>query len=151
MRYFSEEGFMATVSDCVFINAPVERVFRRITSPCNWTRFVTGLTKVGRISTDEMQPGTTFEWEGRMFGKACRGTGHVNQVVVNAKFSMSMNGYLPVNETYTFTPVSGGTELKVTVAFELPQEMQRLSPETSESGMEGRDILERIRLVCEEA
>jgi uncharacterized membrane protein len=152
---FVQENAMATVEDRIFISAPVEKVFRSVTSPENWTRYVPSLTHVGNLSTPQIEPGTTFEWEYRVLGEKLRGTGHVNQVVPNAKFSMSMNGSVSISEAYTFTPVSGGTELSVRIGYALPGAL--LSAVASGplgekvSRMEGRHVLERIKILCEEA
>jgi len=145
---------MATFEDRIFINAPVDKVFRSVTSPENWPTYVPSLIGVGFISTPDMQPGTTFEWEYRVLGATLRGTGHVNQIVPNAKFSMSMNGSVSVKETYTFTPVSGGTDLSIHIDYSVPaREIESVIHTPAEQKMktlEGEYILARIKLLCEE-
>ena len=145
---------MATLDDRIFIGASVDKVFRCVTSPENWPRYVSSLMRVGAISTPEIQPGTTFEWEYRTLGATLHGTGHVNQIVPNAKFSMSMNGSVSVKETYTFTPVTGGTDLSVRIDYAVPGDASEPSAATQVSQklrtLEGRHILERIKLLCEE-
>lgn len=132
---------MSTIRESIIINAPVDRVFRFVTNPGNWTKCVESLTAVSNFSSLHMEPGTTFAWEYRAAGGTRHGIGHINQNVLNAKFSMSMDGDAALTETYTFTPREDGTELTVQIGS---------SEEAPGEGEEAGRILETIKKLCEE-
>ena len=71
-----------------------------MTSPVNWTRYVTSLTDVRDISSPTVESGTTFVWEYRMLGINFSGKGHVTENVKNSKFGMKMEGRFPIQESY---------------------------------------------------
>lgn len=140
---------MPTISESIIINAPVDRVFRFVTNPENWTRYVESLSEVSNLSSPRMEPGTTFAWEYRAAGATRHGSGHVNQNVPNAKFSMSMDGGVELTETYTFTPREEGTELTVQIGYGGEEPPLEASPGGTEDEEAGR-ILETIKKLCEQ-
>lgn len=134
---------MGTTDEKVHINAPVGDVFAFVTNPSNWPSFVTRL-QIRELSSMQMEPGTTFRWEYRGNDSSATGTGHVNQNVVNAKFSMTMEGEVEFTESYTFTPTGEGTDLCVHISSQ-SQGVDNLEPEYL-----AREILEKVKSLCEE-
>lgn len=135
---------METTDERVHIEAPVGDVFSYVTNPDNWPTFVANLREIRELSSSQMEPGTTFTWEYGIDGSSLTGTGHVNQNVLNAKFSMSMDGSVEVTEAYTFTPAGEGTDLAV-----------RISSAGSAGGhfepeVLAREILGRVKSLCEQ-
>jgi uncharacterized membrane protein len=146
---------MAKITKKVSINSPVEKVFQFVTSPDNWTKYVTSLTNVRDITSANVEPGTTFSWEYRMLGMTFGGKGRITENVKNSKFGMKMEGGFPIQEDYTFTPLDGkGTELTVEISYDIPG---RIMSTVSKSSVveklnqkEADGVLEKIKTFCEE-
>lgn len=111
---------MANISKKVVINAPVAKVFSFVTSPENWTKYVTSLIDVRDVSSAKVEPGTDFKWTYRMLGLNFHGRGEVTENVKNKRFGMKLQGSFPITESYQFSAVDGGTELQVEIQYELP-------------------------------
>lgn len=149
----TKEGRMPTITKKIVIHAPVETVFQFVTEPMNWTKYVTSLTEVKDISSSEPKPGTTFKWTYRMLGMNFHGRGHVTEHIKNKRFGMKMEGSFPIQETYTFTPVEGKTELSVEVNYEMPGKIMSV---VAKKGLlekinkkEAEGVLNKIKLLCE--
>ena len=145
---------MSAITRKITISAPLEKVFAFVTSPDNWTRYVTSLVDVRDLSSPTVEKGTTFAWQYRMLGMNFGGKGTVTENVKNEKFGMKMEGGFPITENYAFRTVDGGTELAVEVIYETPS---RILQAVSKSGLveklnqkEAGGVLEKIKLLCEE-
>ena len=146
---------MAKVSKKISINAPVSKVFSFVTSPDNWTRYVTSLVDVKDVSSSDVKPGTTFRWTYRMLGMNFHGRGYITENVKNKKFGMKMEGSFPIHETYIFIPDGDSTELSVEVEYEMPGKimgviankglMEKINKKESDN------VLSKIKLLCEAA
>jgi len=146
---------MAKVSKKISINAPVSKVFNFITSPDNWTKYVTSLVDVKDVSSDDVKPGTTFRWTYRMLGMNFHGKGQVTENIRNKKFGMKMEGSFPITETYNFNSDDKGTELSVEVEYEMPGKIMSV---VANKGLvekinkkEAENVLDKIKLLCEES
>ncbi len=146
---------MATITRKVSINAPVEKVFQFVTSPDNWTKYVTSLTDVSDISSRAVEAGTTFVWEYRMLGMNFRGKGQVTENVRNKSFAMRMEGNFPIQENYSFASANGGrTDMTIEIRYDIPGKI--LSTITKSSVVEKLNqkeadgVLEKIKTFCEE-
>jgi len=145
---------MIKVTRTVAIKSPVEKVFQFITSPDNWTKYVTSLTVVSDVSSPKVEPGTTFVWEYRMLGINFRGKGRITDNVKDSRFGMKMEGGFPIQEDYFFKSVNGGTDLTVEIQYEIPG---KIMSTISKSGVveklnqrEADGVLEKVKLLCEE-
>ncbi len=145
---------MASIRRTIIINAPVEKVFSFMTTPGNWTRYVTSLSGVSNFSTEILEQGTTYTWEYRMLGVKMHGTGTITQYAKNTAFGMKMAGTIPINEQYRFTPSGNGTELAMEITYELPakifEKIASISVVEKLNQREAQNILEKIQLFCEE-
>lgn len=145
---------MATIKRTIMIDAPVEKVFSFMTTPDNWTRYITSLTSVGNLSSETLEPGTTFTWEYRMLGVKMHGTGTITDNVKNAVFGTKMAGTVPVREHYTFTPSGNATELAMEITYELPAKvLEKIASSSLAEKLnqkEALNILEKIKVFCEE-
>jgi coenzyme Q-binding protein COQ10 len=145
---------MATIKEKITINAPVDKVFGFMTSPDNWTKYVTSLTSVSDFSSAGLEPGTTFTWEYRMLGVKLSGSGTVSDNSKNAVFGMKMTGAVPMSEYYTFTPSAGDTELAVEITYELPGKvLEKIANSRIVEKLNQREainVLEKIKLLCED-
>jgi ligand-binding SRPBCC domain-containing protein len=144
---------MAELSQSVKIEAPVQKVFAFVTNPANWTKFVTSLVDVSELSPEMPQAGATFAWEYKMLGLRFSGQGRVTEYEKDRSFAISMSGRFPITETYHFMPRGQGTELTVKIHYEVPEGiigqiadkvlLERLN------ALEARNVLEKIKLLCE--
>src|SRR5512134_1024862 len=102
---------MSSITRKITISAPLDKVFTFVTSPDNWTKYVTSLVDVRDVSSPGAEKGTTFAWQYRMLGMNFGGKGTVTENVRNEKFGMKMEGGFAITENYRFRKVDGGTEL----------------------------------------
>ena len=145
---------MPTIKEKIIINAPVGKVFGFMTSPDNWTEYVTSLTSVADFSSASLEPGTTFAWEYRMLGVKLSGTGTVTDNSKNTAFGMKMTGAIPMSEYYTFAPSGEDTILSVEIKYELPGKvLEKIANSRIVEKLNQREainVLEKIKLLCEE-
>jgi len=145
---------MATVTRTVRIKAPVRKVFEFVTAPENWTRYVTSLVNVRNLSTKKVEKGTTFNWTYRMLGMNFHGSGKVTALVKNRKFGLRMEGNFPIEETYEFTSVDGGTELTATIEYEMPGKIMSVLANNKlmekMNRKEAEAVLAKVKMMCEE-
>ena len=145
---------MANITRTVTINAPLDKVFTFVTSPENWTKYVTSLVEVRDVSSQGVEKGTTFVWQYRMLGLNFGGKGTITENVPNAKFGMKMEGGFPITENYGFRAVGGGTELTVEVIYETPGKILSVVSKSSVveklNQKEAEAVLEKIKMLCEE-
>lgn len=145
---------MASITRKIRINAPLEKVFKFVVSPDNWTKYVTSLVDVRDVSSAAVEKGSTFVWKYRMLGMDFGGKGTVTENVANQKFGMKMEGGFPITENYGFAKVDGGVELTVEVIYETPSKIMQA---VSKTGLveklnqkEADAVLEKIKIMCEE-
>jgi len=144
---------MAKIIRKISIHAPVEKVFLFVTSPDNWTKYVTSLSDIRDVSSPQVEPGTTFTWEYCMLGLTFKGKGTVIENEKNSKFGLKMDGGLPNTEHYTFTPISGGTELMVEIDLAIPGKIMQVVAKSSVveklNQKEAEGVLDKIKTFCE--
>jgi len=145
---------MPTIKEKIIINAPVEKVFGFMTSPDNWTEYVTSLTSVTDFSSASLEPGTSFSWEYRMLGVKLSGSGSITDNTKNSVFGMKMTGAVPMSEYYTFAPSGDDTVLSVEITYELPGKvLEKIANSRIVEKLNQREainVLEKIKLLCEE-
>lgn len=145
---------MPEVSQSITINAPVGRVFEVVTTPSNWTQYVTSLTEVSNLSADAPSKGSTFAWEYKMMGVKFRGKGTVTENQRDRKFGLVLEGRFPIMESYDFRELEDGkTELGVSINYEMPGEMLKIISSSSLieklNQLESKNVLEKIKTLCE--
>lgn len=149
-----KETAMATITRKIKINAPVEKVFSALVDPENWTKYVDNLIAVNGFSSPALEPGTTFNWEYRMFGMTLTGKGRVTENEKNRKFSKKMEGSFPVTEYFSFAPIDSGTELTIEISYDMPGKIMSAISKSSVieklNQKEADGCLDRIRILCEE-
>lgn len=145
---------MATISEKIVINAPVEKVFGFVTNPDNWTEYVTSLTEVSNVTSPRLEPGTSFDWEYRMLGIRLHGSGKVNSNVSGREFGLTMEGTVPISEHYTFASNGAGTELAIRIEYDLPSRvLEKIANSSLVEKLNRREalnVLEKVKLFCEE-
>ena len=145
---------MPTVSRTITIEAPVEKVFQFVTSPDNWTKYVTSLVEVRDLSSPAVEKGTTFVWQYRMIGMNFGGKGTITENVKNSKFGMKMEGGFPITENYGFASKNNGTELTVEVIYDIPGKIMSVVSKSAViekmNQKEADSVLEKIKMLCED-
>jgi len=146
---------MGVIRRSIEINAPVEKVFEFVSSPKNWTTYLTALVKVENLSTEEIQQGTTFDWTYRMMGMDFSGKGQVLEYEKGKRFKMKMEGHFPITETYLFEGDDKKTTLTVEIEYELPGKVLGVLADKMVveklNVKEADTVLEKIKTICEEA
>lgn len=137
------------------INAPVGKVFETVTEPSNWTRYVTSLVDVRDLSPDAPKKGSTFKWEYKMFGVKFKGKGTVTENIKNKSFGLSLEGKMPINESYEFADKGDGTtELTVKIEYNMPEIMESIMPSKfieKMNTLEAKNVLDKVKMLCEQA
>ncbi|RME66355.1 MAG: hypothetical protein D6778_04890 [Nitrospirae bacterium] len=146
---------MAVIRRSIDINAPLAKVFEFVSSPKNWTTYLTALVKVENLSSETLAPGVTFDWTYRMMGMDFNGKGQVLEYEKDKRFKMRMEGHFPITETYHFDGDDKRTTLTVEIEYELPGKVlgvladkmvvEKLNVKEADS------VLEKIKTICEEA
>jgi len=143
-----------TVTRKIMINAPLEKVFHYVTSPDNWTKYVTSLVDIRDVSSPNVEKGTTFVWQYRMMGMNFGGKGTITENTRNSKFGMKMEGGFPITENYGFQSVNGGTELTVEILYEMPGKIMQAVTKSSVieklNQKEADGVLEKVKMLCED-
>jgi uncharacterized membrane protein len=145
---------MSVINKSVAIKAPLSKVFNFVTNPENWTRFVTSLMDVKDLSPDAPAKGSTFRWTYKMMGMKLTGDGTVTEYSKNKRFGFAFKSVAPITEHYDFVNKGDGvTELKVTVEFEMTNKVLKVFSDskllTRLNGLEARNILDKIKVMCE--
>jgi ligand-binding SRPBCC domain-containing protein len=145
---------MATIKRSIEINAPLEKVFDFVSTPDNWTRYVTSLIAVENLSDSVIKPETTFDWTYRMLGTDFRGKGKVLEYEKNKKFTMRMEGNFPITETYLFDGDDNKTTLTVEIVYELPGKLLGVLADKMVveklNIKEADTVLDKVKTLCEE-
>lgn len=135
------------------IGAPIGRVFDVVTSPANWTRYVTSLMDVRDLSPDAPKKGSTFKWEYKMFGVRFKGKGTVTDYVRNKGFGLALEGKFPIKESYDFVDKGDSTDLTVVVEYNVPGDFlgamaNKLVIEKL-NVLEAKNVLDKVKTLCE--
>lgn len=145
---------MSVINKSISINAPLSKVFGFVTSPENWTRYVTSLVDVSDFSGDAPAKGSTFNWTYKMMGFKFKGKGEVTENVKNKKFGLQLQSKVKINEHYEFESKGDGvTELHVRVEYEMPGEMMKFVTDNRLverlNNLEAKNVLDKIKMLCE--
>lgn len=145
---------MPEVRKSISIGVPVGKVFKFVTSPENWTRYVTSLTAVKDLSEDSPSKGSTFNWEYRMMGIKFSGKGEVIENVKNKRFGLTLKGRANIKESYEFIPDDkGGTTLNAHIDYDMPGPIAKVFANSKLveklNNLESKNILEKIKAMAE--
>jgi anaerobic magnesium-protoporphyrin IX monomethyl ester cyclase len=141
------------VTMSIKIKTPIRKVFNYVTSPENWTRFVTSLVDIRNVSSNALKAGTTFEWTYRMLGVNFDGKGRVIEYQKDKKFVMEMKGAFPIREVYHFKSERKATVLKLEIQYEIPGKLlgviaNRLVIEKLNK-KEAAAVIKKVKDLCE--
>lgn len=145
---------MPTINKSVKINATVGKVFRVVTEPENWTRYVTSLVAVTHLSKEAPATGSTFRWEYKMMGVRFSGKGEVTDNVKNKRFGLMLKGKATITEKYDFIKNEDGTStLKINIEHDLPSALLNKMMDNALirklNNIESGHVLKKIKVMCE--
>ena len=145
---------MAIIRKSVKINASAGKVFKVVTDPGNWTRYVTSLMAVTHLSKDAPGTGSTFRWEYKMMGVRFSGKGEVTENVRNRRFGLMLKGKATITEGYDFIPNEDGTTtLQINIEHDLPSALLNRMMDNALirklNNIESGHVLKKIKVMCE--
>ena len=144
---------MAHISKSIKINAPLSKVFDYVTTPENWTTYVTSLVDVRNVSDKTPKSGTTFEWTYRMMGMNFDGKGSIVEFEQNRRFAMEMEGSFPIRETFAFEEDAGATTIMFEIKYDVPGKVLSVISNSSVvekmNAKEAAAVVERLKDICE--
>jgi uncharacterized membrane protein len=145
---------MPVISQTITINAPVSKVFDYVTTPDNWTRYVTSLVDVTDLSDNTPQKGSTFSWVYKMMGLKFSGKGTVSDYEKDKSFGLMLEGKHTIKEAYEFVAKGdAASELKINVEYEMPGAVLSAIANSSIAeklnSIEAQQVLDKIKTVCE--
>jgi uncharacterized membrane protein len=145
---------MPVISQSIEIKAPVGRVFDYVTSPENWTSYVTSLVDVTDLSEDAPKKGSTFSWVYKMMGLKFAGKGTVSNYEKDKSFGLILEGKHTIREAYDFVDKGdGASELKINIEYEMPGAVLSAIAKSSIveklNNIEAQQVLDKIKTLCE--
>ena len=144
---------MAHISKSIKIKAPLSKVFDYVTSPENWTTYVTSLVDVRNVSDKTPKAGATFEWTYRMLGMNFNGKGSIVEFEQNRRFSMEMEGSFPIREDFYFEEDAGATTIRFEIKYDIPGKVLSVLSSSSVvekmNAKEASTVLEKLKTICE--
>jgi uncharacterized protein YndB with AHSA1/START domain len=110
---------MANYEQSVWINRPVEVVFKFATHPENEPLWNTGMQESEITSEGPLGVGTKVRSVSRVLGRTVESTWEVTEYEVNRKKAVkSTSGPIPFEAASVFESVEGGTKLTFTIQAE---------------------------------
>ena len=103
---------MARIEESVEIKRPVDQVFAYVVDAKTWSLWDSSILEAEQTSPGQMGIGTTFRGAIRAMGRRMAWTANLTEYEPNKSFSMtSTSGPIPIQGTYTFESVEGGTKV----------------------------------------
>jgi uncharacterized membrane protein len=103
---------MTRFEKSVVINRPVEEVFAWVSDLESDPQWITAVSEKKKTSAGPVGVGTTFRDTGAFLGRQIENTYEITEYESNAKFGFkTVSGSIPVEMTFTFEPVAGGTRV----------------------------------------
>jgi carbon monoxide dehydrogenase subunit G len=110
---------MANYEQSVWIDRPVEEVFKFATQPENEPQWNTSMQESEITSEGPMGVGTTVRSVSRVLGRTAESTWKVTEYEVNRKKAVkSTSGPIPFESAAVFESIEGGTKLTFTIQAE---------------------------------
>lgn len=146
---------MAHTKQTIFINAPIEQVFRYTINPENWAHFYNHLAAPKSIDGNG-ELGTVVEADYAIMGIHFPETIQVTECEIsggNAKWTGMMSGSFNARQSCTYESLESGTELILEIESYIPDDLfgkltdrmiyERLSRNSA------AHTLENIKVICE--
>ncbi|RMG04821.1 MAG: hypothetical protein D6726_02600, partial [Nitrospirae bacterium] len=148
-----EERYVSLAKRSVFINRPLQEVFRMVADPKNWPSFINGLEGISRADEGVFDRPGEFGWQYRIRGIRLSGRGEASEVIPFKRIVLQMESMMPIRKVIEFAPEGEGTALSVEVGYKNPGKVLSFlfnAVRRLLNVMETMSVLERIRSFCEE-
>jgi len=142
---------MAKITRSIFINAPVERVFKYHTDPNNNTEYWPSMVEVKNIE-DHHTGGKKFDWVYKMAGVRFEGTTTPVEYVPNKRLVVQSTGGIESTFVYDYELEGDGTRLSMEVDYKVPVPVLGKLAESfilKSNEREADTILANIKDICE--
>ncbi len=146
---------MAHTKQTIFINAPIEQVFRYTINPENWAHFYNHLAAPKRIDGNG-EIGTVVEADYAIMGIHFPETIQVTECEISggsAKWTGMMSGSFNARQSCSYATLESGTEIVLEIESYIPDDLfgkltdrmiyERLSRNSA------THTLENIKVICE--
>jgi uncharacterized membrane protein len=113
---------MAQIKKSILIHAPVEKVYAVARDPSRWSTWFVGMSKIDEL-TGEGEVGTVAEFSYTLAGMGFPVTVEVMEDHVGpegARWKGKIGGPLAGEQTWTYTPKDGDTEVSVNLEYTVP-------------------------------
>lgn len=110
---------MASITQTVPINAPIEKVFGLITDPAGVAPFIPGLVGVNRVQLP-LHAGSSFDWEFQFLGMNFRGTYTVEELRAPHLYLAYSSGGIQSRWMYTLVPKDGASVVTLDIDYGPP-------------------------------
>jgi uncharacterized membrane protein len=146
---------MAIVKKSIFINAPVERVYKYARDPRKWSQWYANLSGPDKLS-GEGEAGTVVELKMSLIGLHFPVTVEVVEDNLNPTGSGwvgNVKGPLAGKQVFTYIPKENGTEASVELEYTVPANFMGTIINTLifekivENGL--KHTLENLKIICE--
>ena len=112
---------MARIEHTITIDAPIKRVFALINHPTRAAEWIVGLSEVVEVSDKAPKPGTSYRWHFKMGGVRFPGRSIYQELDPPHRIVLRGEGPIRNTTVWEMAPAFGGTILKVTADYEIPQ------------------------------
>ncbi len=146
---------MAHVKKSILIHAPVEKVYTLARDPQRWATWFVGLSEPEKL-TGEGEVGTVAEFSYMMAGMRFPVTTEVLEDHISpegAQWKGKIGGPLAGEQTWTYAPRNGDTEVTVDMEYTVPgKALGKIANRLIVERMQERSLeqtLENLKLLCE--
>lgn len=110
---------MTTIDKSIFIDAPVARVFEYVNDPNNMPAVFPSLIEVKKVKT-RADDTREFDWVYKMAGIRFEGHAETTELKRNERLVLENEGGIASTFSYRFEPKNNGTQLSLTIKYDLP-------------------------------
>lgn len=111
---------MKKIEKSVLINAPINRVFEFLTDPNNYPAIWPSMVEV-KNAKREPEGKHSFDWTYKMVGIQFHGHADASDVEKNRRVVSKNEAGIPSTFVWTYQEKDGGTEVGLSVEYELPK------------------------------
>lgn len=110
---------MATITRSIVIDAPIEKVFAFMDNPTNMLEIWPSMQDIRNVE-DHGGGIKSYDWTYKMAGMKFEGSSKVVEYVPNQRLVAVTRGGIESTFTWTFTPLSGGTQVEEQIEYKVP-------------------------------
>jgi uncharacterized membrane protein len=108
---------MAKVEGTIHINVSPEQVLETVLTITSLPKWIPSLEKVWDVQGKGA--GCTYQWQYKMSGVSFEGAAEITEASPE-RLVLDTGGGIPSTWVYDFTPADGGTDLKLSIEYNVP-------------------------------